>query len=63
MKNIQEKHYDVVVIGGGLAGICASISAARAGVKTAIVHDRPVFGGNSSSEIRVHPSDDESFCG
>ena len=62
MKNIQEKHYDVVVIGGGLAGICASISAARAGVKTAIVHDRPVFGGNSSSEIRVHPSGAASFC-
>jgi len=46
------KEYDVVVIGGGLAGISAAISAARLGCKTALVQDRPVLGGNSSSEIR-----------
>lgn len=45
--------YDVIVIGGGVAGICASISAARLGCKTALIHNRPVLGGNSSSEIRV----------
>jgi len=47
--------YDVAVIGGGLAGICAAIAAARHGCKTALVHDRPVLGGNSSSEVRVNP--------
>lgn len=46
--------YDVIVIGGGIAGICASISAARLGCKVALIHNRPVLGGNFSSEIRVH---------
>ncbi|WP_139957390.1 FAD-dependent oxidoreductase [Flavicella sediminum] len=46
--------YDVVVVGGGAAGICAAVSAARNGSKTVLVQDRPVLGGNSSSEIRVH---------
>lgn len=54
MKNITEE-YDVVVCGGGLAGFCAAVSAARHGAKTCIIQDRPVFGGNSSSEIRVKP--------
>jgi len=48
------KKYDVVVCGGGLAGVCAAIAAGRYGLKTAIVQDRPVFGGNASSEIRVN---------
>lgn len=51
--NYKEMSFDVVVIGGGLAGICAAIAAARLGCKTALVHDRPVLGGNNSSEIRV----------
>ena len=46
--------YDVAVLGGGLAGICAAVAAARNGAKTVLVQDRPVLGGNSSSEIRVH---------
>ncbi len=46
--------FDLVVIGGGIAGICTSISAARLGLKVALVHDRPVVGGNNSSEVRVH---------
>ena len=41
------------VIGGGLAGICAAISAARHGVKTLIMQERPMFGGNASSEVRM----------
>jgi hypothetical protein len=41
------------VVGGGLAGLCAAIAAARNGVKVALVHDRPVLGGNASSEIRM----------
>jgi FAD dependent oxidoreductase len=45
--------YDVVVCGGGLAGFCAAVAAARHGAKVALVQDRPVLGGNASSEIRV----------
>ncbi len=44
---------DITVIGGGLAGVCASIAAARLGSKVALVQNRPVLGGNSSSEVRV----------
>lgn len=47
--------YDLIVIGGGLAGTCAAISAARNGIKVALVQDRPVLGGNGSSEVRVWP--------
>lgn len=45
---------DLVVVGGGLSGLCAALSAARLGVKTVLVQDRPVLGGNASSEIRMH---------
>jgi len=41
------------VVGGGMAGICAAIAAARQGIKTLLMHDRPVLGGNASSEIRM----------
>ncbi len=47
--------FDLIVVGGGLAGTCAAISAARNGVKVALVQDRPVLGGNGSSEVRVWP--------
>jgi hypothetical protein len=47
--------YDLVVVGGGLAGICAALSAARNGLSVALVQDRPVLGGNGSSEVRVWP--------
>lgn len=46
--------YDLVVVGGGVAGISAAVSAARLGCKVALINDRPVLGGNNSSEIRVH---------
>ncbi|MDR3297033.1 MAG: FAD-dependent oxidoreductase, partial [Prevotellaceae bacterium] len=46
--------FDLVVVGGGVAGMCAAISAARLGLRVALVHDRPVWGGNNSSEVRVH---------
>lgn len=45
--------FDVVVVGGGMAGCCAAVSAARCGLKVAFVQDRPVLGGNNSSEVRV----------
>jgi len=44
---------DVAVIGGGLAGVCAALTAARAGSKVVLVQDRPVLGGNASSEVRL----------
>ena len=44
---------DFVVVGGGLPGCCAAVAAARRGLKVALVNDRPVLGGNASSEIRV----------
>lgn len=46
--------YDLVVVGGGMAGTAAAISAARLGLKTALIQDRPLLGGNNSSEVRVH---------
>jgi len=46
--------YDLAVVGGGIAGICAAVSAARLGLSVVLVHDRPALGGNNSSEIRVH---------
>jgi hypothetical protein len=45
--------FDFVVTGGGIAGTCAALSAARLGVKVALIQDRPVLGGNNSSEVRV----------
>ena len=48
-------HFDLVVVGGGIAGTCAAISAARLGLTVALVQDRPVLGGNGSSEVRVWP--------
>ncbi len=45
---------DLVVIGGGMAGVCAAISAARNGVRVVLVQDRSVLGGNASSEVKMH---------
>lgn len=44
---------DFVIVGGGMAGVCAAIAAARSGVKVVLVQDRPVLGGNASSEVRL----------
>ena len=46
--------FDLCVVGGGIGGICAAVSAARLGLTVALVQDRPVLGGNNSSEVRVH---------
>ena len=47
--------FDLVVVGGGIAGTAAAVSAARNGLTVALVQDRPVLGGNGSSEVRVWP--------
>ena len=44
---------DLCVVGGGMSGIAAAISAAREGIKVVLMHERPVLGGNASSEIRM----------
>lgn len=55
MDNLRRITHEVelCVVGGGIAGMLAAISAARHGVKVALMHDRPVLGGNASSEIRM----------
>ena len=52
-EHVKTEGYDVVVAGGGMAGVCAVIAAARLGVRAALIQDRPVLGGNASSEMRV----------
>jgi hypothetical protein len=47
--------FDLVVVGGGMAGTAAAVAAARLGLTVALVQDRPVLGGNGSSEVRVWP--------
>ncbi len=44
---------DLAIIGGGMAGTCCAITAARQGIKVVLVQDRPVLGGNASSEVRL----------
>lgn len=44
---------DLVIVGGGMAGTCCAITAARAGVRVTLIQDRPVLGGNASSEVRL----------
>ncbi len=52
MRTLEYKT-DLCVIGGGMAGLCCSVAAARHGIKVVLIHDRPVLGGNASSEIRM----------
>ena len=49
----REHEVEFCVIGGGVSGMCAAISAARHGIKTLLMHERPVLGGNASSEVRM----------
>lgn len=50
----QSQDFDLVIVGGGIAGCAAAITSAEQGLNVALIHDRPVLGGNASSEIRVH---------
>lgn len=54
MENFIQKSYDLIVVGGGLTGLCAAMAAARHGTRVALIQDRPVLGGNAGSEIRMH---------
>lgn len=49
----SKKQADLVVVGGGLSGVCCAITAARRGIHVILVQDRPVLGGNASSEVRL----------
>ena len=56
MKTVGKYQYhdaDICIIGGGMSGLCAAVAAARHGAKVVLMHDRPVLGGNASSEIRM----------
>lgn len=50
----EEHNFDLVIVGGGIAGCAAAIAAAEQGMNVALIHDRPILGGNASGEIRVH---------
>lgn len=52
MRNLSYKT-DLCVVGGGMSGLCCAIAAARHGIKVVLIQDRPVLGGNASSEIRM----------
>ncbi|MDX1683557.1 MAG: FAD-dependent oxidoreductase, partial [Phycisphaeraceae bacterium] len=54
-RGLYEQTHDVqvCVVGGGMAGLCAAVASARHGAKTLLMHDRPVLGGNASSEVRM----------
>jgi hypothetical protein len=49
----EQLNCDLVVVGGGMAGTCGAITAARAGIRVVLIQDRPVLGGNASSEVRL----------
>ena len=53
-----ESSYDLVIVGGGIAGTCTAVAAARAGLSVALVQDRSVLGGNASPEVHVRPAGD-----
>ena len=53
MLRVIEIKTDLCVVGGGMAGLCAAIAAARHGTKVVLIHERPVLGGNASSEMRM----------
>ncbi|MCI0391627.1 MAG: FAD-dependent oxidoreductase [Acidobacteria bacterium] len=59
-ENVIKASYDLIVVGGGISGISAAISAARNGMRVALVHERSMLGGNSSSEVKLYPENNSS---
>ena len=60
---VQSLTADLVVAGGGLAGLCAALAAARDGLDVVLIQDRPVLGGNASSEVRLWANGATSHMG
>ncbi len=56
MKKVENLTYELVIVGGGMSGLCAALAAARNKVRTALIHARSVLGGNASGEVRIHIS-------
>src|SRR5215470_5555647 len=52
LKEIR-KEADLVIVGGGVSGVCCAVTAAREGLSVILIQDRPVLGGNASSEVRL----------
>lgn len=52
---VDAGNFDVIVVGGGISGCAAALTAARLGQRVALIHDRPVLGGNASVEIGLMP--------
>ena len=59
----QQLSADLLVAGGGLAGVCAALAAARDGLQVVLIQDRPVLGGNASSEVRLWANGATSHMG
>ena len=59
----EQLHADLLVAGGGLAGLCAALAAARDGLQVVLIQDRPVLGGNASSEVRLWANGATSHMG
>src|SRR5688572_2097483 len=57
-----EAEFDLIVVGGGISGTACAIAAARNGVKVALVHERSMLGGNSSSEVRLYPEGNDAHA-
>ena len=55
MEPVPAGDFDVIVVGGGLVGSCAAVTAARLGERVAVVQDRPYLGGNASVEVGLSP--------
>jgi len=51
---VEEQTFDLVIVGGGIAGCASALAARSKGLNVAVIQDRPLFGGNASQEVRVH---------
>ncbi|MDR1191675.1 MAG: FAD-dependent oxidoreductase [Verrucomicrobiales bacterium] len=51
---VRRLQADLAIVGGGMAGVCAALAAARNGARVVLAQDRPVLGGNASSEVKMH---------